>query len=1474
MSMSGPPSLKSLVCEEVFDERSQPSEEEVREYAVRIGIDPTSESHLIPLAREGLLKPLPKNWKPVYDQESKRYYYFNFKTKQTSWEHPLDSKFRDLVKKNRSESLSSAGEEDSKTSIKEELKSFEEAGASIGLEADNSASFKDNPMDFSLQGVPALKSALSPLRTIKKDQESFSSRKDRHRPLSGKSDLRPIFTPKPLFSQSTKPQNSDKIRSKKAEWDDYSSLIDDDSEPLQDIQGHRSGTNTKYGASLDNNVLSHDRRVEPSSSSIIGRFTIDKVHKIDIDSQAKRLDSDGAIDTSRPSDRFLKSGRAEFTLSGGGSVFLKSNKKKDEEKKQEELSNLSDIVGMDFELLKEPNALDSSLRNIKSSVRSLNSSPTISASSTRSILRTPQAEKRLWDVDPQQMSVSEKALWKQQELEEEKKSVRFNLDKELNISFKLSDSSNSDSPSEVEDEEEDEDLDLNSNSSEGLEKDLKLLPSDKSQIPQSSNKQRQMSPLEEWAKETWFSKKPSLDEELKDLAKLDSDFGLCRKTLLDNEKVDQTEDAASALKALKGDEKILESSLDVDIKSLEKSNELLSKQNLELSDIDEFLTSSPMKNNASPAEQDQLSAEARLVESLTKKLKSSYRPTEDVVTSREARAREEAFRNWNVSQTDGETYRPPLSRQQSQQQLQQIKHQIKEPTKVEDRERALRAWNVTDGSDDSVSFSKRISPIRTGLSEDSVLNCASGVSSEYLQGKQSESEVNVEETDKKIPLSLKDSLIVKDVEKELNEDIERLQSEHKIRLEQKKHECNMKFEAELLEITQAHQEKLQKILEEETKKNEKKCKDLVSQMERESDLKMKQIREQLEHKQNCSQQKILEQHQQSLAAQEVENQAAMLRIREQHSADMKTLREQFLREEEQARRDHQEKIANLRDDRDGKRSREVTDHLRSIEKLRCEKRLVEDKYRILKEKYIKLKGEMKANTEKKEQKHKEVNHTDEKTKSNLPSNIEPELSPQFQQPSDRSETESRPKTVSAGSSDTSKSLGFQQFQVQHQEQTVLQDPPSPAPNSGPSGVTCNNINDSSIPNVPFLGMSFCKPPFQEKSWASNRNGIPTLQSSWNNHPYFTTERNGNILTNEETQWNPPNFNTTTSHQFSPLEALRYQLKTLDELEEQFPVSSVTDAYLRYPFSDAAPKKLESAELEFFRHRIHLERDMIRQAKSTLQAQQSEYRTRMHNFQLRQTSSKVAAPSSTLYQMAKEEQELSDMESKLQRTRTILSEKMVHLRHLEDSLNHLTGPSMRTELNGRRGNGVPETRHAEKPKLKQHRRWDWKAGGLGVEDVSDEVSSDSGGSSGFSSTEYASDGTLASLLTHSGSGPRFKHNPENTADINLSLHNLNAEISEIWNVLCKQRAAAGLGPPPLLGTQAAGMSSTSQNYHQTSASAARVSSPTITPSISKVIQDKNSSLIERTNNLRQWLQKAKMSASLPSAPSREKNEVSF
>lgn len=37
---------------------------EIKDYAVKIGIDPDSEPQLLPLATEGLMKALPPGWKP------------------------------------------------------------------------------------------------------------------------------------------------------------------------------------------------------------------------------------------------------------------------------------------------------------------------------------------------------------------------------------------------------------------------------------------------------------------------------------------------------------------------------------------------------------------------------------------------------------------------------------------------------------------------------------------------------------------------------------------------------------------------------------------------------------------------------------------------------------------------------------------------------------------------------------------------------------------------------------------------------------------------------------------------------------------------------------------------------------------------------------------------------------------------------------------------------------------------------------------------------------------------------------------------------------------------------------------------------------------------------------------------------------------------------------------------------------------
>ncbi|XP_059403562.1 centrosomal protein of 164 kDa-like isoform X2 [Carassius carassius] len=89
-----------LVLEEDYDENYIPSEQEIHEYAVEIGIDPEREPELLWLAREGMVAPLPTEWKPCQDV-SGEVYYFNFSTGQSTWDHPCDEHYRQLVEQER-----------------------------------------------------------------------------------------------------------------------------------------------------------------------------------------------------------------------------------------------------------------------------------------------------------------------------------------------------------------------------------------------------------------------------------------------------------------------------------------------------------------------------------------------------------------------------------------------------------------------------------------------------------------------------------------------------------------------------------------------------------------------------------------------------------------------------------------------------------------------------------------------------------------------------------------------------------------------------------------------------------------------------------------------------------------------------------------------------------------------------------------------------------------------------------------------------------------------------------------------------------------------------------------------------------------------------------------------------------------------------------------------------------------------------
>ncbi|KAJ6653157.1 hypothetical protein lerEdw1_010030 [Lerista edwardsae] len=97
-----------LILEEDYDETYIPSEQEINEFGRVIGIDPEAEPELMWLAREGIVAPLPAEWKPCQDITGD-IYYFNFANGQSTWDHPCDERYRQLVAQEREKLLGQGG---------------------------------------------------------------------------------------------------------------------------------------------------------------------------------------------------------------------------------------------------------------------------------------------------------------------------------------------------------------------------------------------------------------------------------------------------------------------------------------------------------------------------------------------------------------------------------------------------------------------------------------------------------------------------------------------------------------------------------------------------------------------------------------------------------------------------------------------------------------------------------------------------------------------------------------------------------------------------------------------------------------------------------------------------------------------------------------------------------------------------------------------------------------------------------------------------------------------------------------------------------------------------------------------------------------------------------------------------------------------------------------------------------------------
>ncbi|EKF38349.1 hypothetical protein MOQ_001441, partial [Trypanosoma cruzi marinkellei] len=96
----------SVVLADTVDADYEPTQDEIEDFAEWMGMQLPEDKEFLYIAREGLKAPLPKNWRPCRTNEDD-IYYFNFRTGESTWNHPMDDFFRQKFLKMKEEKKTS-----------------------------------------------------------------------------------------------------------------------------------------------------------------------------------------------------------------------------------------------------------------------------------------------------------------------------------------------------------------------------------------------------------------------------------------------------------------------------------------------------------------------------------------------------------------------------------------------------------------------------------------------------------------------------------------------------------------------------------------------------------------------------------------------------------------------------------------------------------------------------------------------------------------------------------------------------------------------------------------------------------------------------------------------------------------------------------------------------------------------------------------------------------------------------------------------------------------------------------------------------------------------------------------------------------------------------------------------------------------------------------------------------------------------
>ncbi|XP_078052721.1 centrosomal protein 164 isoform X2 [Augochlora pura] len=1150
-------SAATIVCREVFDETSHPSNEEVLDYARHLGIDPDAEPHLMDLAREGLMAALPKGWRPCFVESTGAWYYYQTSTGTTTWEHPLDAVYKELVEQARAGNVRQMSvEEDSKTTAKE-LESHEEA-------------------------------------TLPKDA---STSKDPNK-CPGKASLPPTRIPTKL-TPLKKPEKSEGARRKESLEKPVKLQVDKPDTPLATDRAARDYTSLKF---QDPKFYECPKLLENvASPSTSMASTAPSMRELDLKEVLKRSESlsprnekweqlsckfspeESIIDIDKLSastlfksekpEKFDKEKhpsqlgqQKELTLSGGGTMFLKSNRSRDNTPSQE-AAKLDDF------------------RTVTIS----DDTATVGGDRLKSILREKQSE----DDD--------------RPADEERKSVRFDISKEMDIKFMYL--------------EEDW-------NSESEEQNVRISAVVTNKITGSV-----------------------LSAEGSDGQSFD-----------DKEDPETKEDSED-----KPDEDTGKSSSSEKAESLTKNAKVVGKR---------FVVQNVTENE----HRDQMARESLSRDSVSIESSLDYQPNKiDNVKNvrRRSKTRKSAIRFSKERQTDDDDT-SDLSKVQ-----QDVDHPGRDSGGTKGYEQAKAQLTKEHEEDIEMlkkEYEEKLEKTRWDLEEDFV-----------AQKELLEKDMNDRLEKLRVDMAQKEEREIQQLIAEMDEarmeNLKKVKAELEVCYEKERQEIltNLKIELderkkELLELRNQEigkleneherdlgEEKLAKLSEIElTKQHNEKIEAMKKELEKEFD----DLRAELWVRQREKITKITEDHEKCLEDIlrnfRIDETVAQQQVYKQRLGDMWPGRSVEIKTRKLAeqRSFQQESV--------------------DIEKMRSENRLMQDKYTALREKYKKLKNDVRLAVERRSWRKAEYNTTSET-----------ERSTSTRTRTDITESSEQNTPVrNTRSSSTTRNGKPQEAQPAAEHQPEDQ-PEADASSSQKTASGCQK------PATATNTKTAAKFESDDTTTASETNANMMMIRKKKS----IGKRTASAVRVSSSAAN--NSNNNNNNPDNPVENIRKQLEKLEDLGDQLP-SNETAYTLRYPFQDKAPANA-SSELEFFRHRIHVERDSVRRAQEALRDQETA-------FQGRQRAWKQSSARATLEQLVQEERELSDVEVSLHRTKSLLGEKVIHLRHLEQTLERVASAR-------RNENDATSTRNDE----------------LTLSDMSS-------ASSGFSSTDLGTDPFIGTFGT--------------------------------------------------------------------------------------------------------------------------------